>query len=294
VPGCAPALLLALWSSSAPVGQAALPDSGFAAGWGPAGRAQSYTAMDLYGRIDGGAELFLEYGFEELIVRDYAKGDEELTLESYRMDSPEAALGIYLAKLGREEPVARLDFRASFNPYQLNFVKGRYFGQVDNFSGKADNADAMIALARDYGATLPRDWEVDLFRSLPQVDLIPGSERLLRGRYALEPVYTFGSFGKSDALSLDGEVFAVMADYEGEQGETFTRIVVEYSFQQEANDAFVKLRRNLDPAYRVLEERETWFSFEDRFERYAAVDLRGTQLTVKIDLTSPPSITDDR
>src|SRR5512146_1704116 len=75
-----------------------LPADGFAGGWKKAEAPKRFTQADLYGYIDGGAELFLEYGFEQLTVQKYRNGADEFTVEAYRMTDPAAATGIYLMK----------------------------------------------------------------------------------------------------------------------------------------------------------------------------------------------------
>lgn len=104
-------------------------------GWKETER-REYTRNDLYGYIDGGAEIFLEYGFQKLTLIRYGLGKEELNVELYRMDNPEGALGIYLAKAGRETPLADFPTRNSGDRYQIMAVKGSTFALFNNPEGK--------------------------------------------------------------------------------------------------------------------------------------------------------------
>ena len=54
-----------------------------------------FTETSLYGYINGGAELYLEYGFDTLIVTEMTVEGNDLKLEVYRMKDPEAAFGIF-------------------------------------------------------------------------------------------------------------------------------------------------------------------------------------------------------
>lgn len=90
-----------------------LPKDDFVPGWKRSGKAVAFIKADLFNYIDGGAELFLEFGFEKLSIQRYARGKSELTLEVYEMDSPESALGIYLTKCGLETPVKGIAARNS-------------------------------------------------------------------------------------------------------------------------------------------------------------------------------------
>lgn len=65
-------------------------------GGGRITRTETYQGRSLSGYMNGGAELFHEYGFVALSVQDVAvAGAGEITVEVFRMSSPRAALGIY-------------------------------------------------------------------------------------------------------------------------------------------------------------------------------------------------------
>ena len=81
-------------------------------GWKRTGPPERYNKEGLYGYIDGGAEIVLQYGFRELAVSRFkpaaASGSEkEIVLEIYRMSSGEAAFGLYSTKLEGKRKAAR-------------------------------------------------------------------------------------------------------------------------------------------------------------------------------------------
>jgi hypothetical protein len=72
-------------------------------GWKRQGPPESFNKEGLYGHIDGGAEMVLQYGFRELSVFKFKPaaapdGSKEVSLEIYRMASGEAAFGLYSTK----------------------------------------------------------------------------------------------------------------------------------------------------------------------------------------------------
>jgi hypothetical protein len=93
--------------------QSLLPGDGFSAGWKKTGLARTFISQDLFNHIDGGAELFLEFGFVRLLVQTYGGGSSELTAAVYEMESAAAALGIYLMKMGKETPFSEIAARNS-------------------------------------------------------------------------------------------------------------------------------------------------------------------------------------
>ncbi len=54
-----------------------------------------YAREDLWQYINGAADLFLSYGFRELIVRDLEQGDRHVTVSVYDMGGPLDAFGVY-------------------------------------------------------------------------------------------------------------------------------------------------------------------------------------------------------
>jgi len=77
-------------------------------GWTRTGSPERYNKEGLYGYIDGGAEIVLQYGFRELAVSTFKPvaapaASKEVVLEIYRMASGEAAFGLYSTKLEGEE-----------------------------------------------------------------------------------------------------------------------------------------------------------------------------------------------
>ena len=98
-----PAVLSAFFAGVA-AAQDILPAGGFVRGWEADGPPRVFIEKDLFNHIDGGAELFLEFGFAKLRVQPYSGEKAELVGELYEMTGPAAALGIYLMNAGRETP----------------------------------------------------------------------------------------------------------------------------------------------------------------------------------------------
>ncbi len=252
-----------------------------------AGAELTFNRHGLYGRIDGGAELFFEFGFQELTVRRFGAGKRVVELEIYRMDCPAAALGIYLTKCGRENPAADLGARHTVNLFQLLAVKGDRYFQVNNFSGDEELAPCLPWLAAQEVGSEPPDAPPEIWDRLPVADLIPGSQRLVRGRFSLEPIFTLG---EGDVLQLGGEVFGAVADYRTADGNSCTLIVVLYPDLQRARAAWANLQANLDPYLEVLDQGANGLVFRDYRGRYGKVVLRGRDLSVTVDLPGRPDL----
>jgi len=246
-----------------------LPEDQFMPGWKRDGNKLTFRENDLYGHINGGAELFLEFGFQELNVQNYIKGEEEITIEIYHMSDPGAALGIYLMKKGTETIEESIKARNSTNRYQSIAAKGEYYIQINNFSGREDLLPTLINMS-NFILNQITDQPLTIFDILPSDGLIPGSERIIRGPYALQPLYTLG---EGNILSLNRETQAVYAEYVSGNANTYNRIQIKYKDIPAARDAFIHLKKNLDAYIQIEKESESSFLFKDYKQKYGQVQL---------------------
>ena len=265
-----------------------LPGSGFFPGWKTNGAPRTFVRTDLFNHIDGGAELFLEFGFDRVTVQRYIKGKADIVLEAYEMESPDAALGIYLMKCGAETPLPGVPGRNSSEAAQFTILKANYFVLINNPEGDKATIPAMTALAASFLGPIPAlPPAPHLWDSLPKEKRIVGSERLIRGPIGLQPYYTFG---EGDILGLGGKIFGVLANYDEGGGQASTRLSVLYPGAAQARNVFLSLRANLDPYLKILDGRETVFSFVDFRERYGLIRLIGAKIEIAFHLPVRPTL----
>jgi hypothetical protein len=258
---------------------------GIPAGWVLDPQALRFVGKDLYGHIDGGAELYFEFGFVSLLVERYRNGEKELIVESYRMESPEAALGIYLATCGDARPVGLIGERNAGGRYQVSAVEGDLFVQVNNPPGDETILPIMVLIAKEtLTGARPGGDAAKLLDLLPLEYRVAGSERLIRGPYALQSIFTFG---EGDILQLKGRVFGVAASYKmGE--ETVTWIRVPYPSAESAKAAFAHLVKNLDPYLEIIRSDPDRLLFKDYREKYGEAYPADKILEIRVNLGEPP------
>ena len=264
-----------------------LPENNFIHGWYKSDYLLTFYENDLYGHIDGGAELFLEFGFDSLLVQDYSNGEVDLSLEVYCMECPEAALGIYLMKCGQEKPDTIINARNSTNKYQALIVKNNFYIQLNNFKGNAKAASVMPEMLNHLLSTIPEPNPIELLNILPVKNKIPGSEKIIRGQYALQPIYTLG---EGDILQLDGKIFGVVANYKSDEDGEYTQIIIPYPDNDKALNVFKNLNANLDPYLKVIEKNSKGFVFEDYQKKYGKINLVDSRILIMIHLINKPSI----
>jgi len=265
-------------AAQATPGQSAIPGPGFAPGWAKAGPLRTFTGQDLFNQIDGGAELFLEFGFAKLRLQSYSRNKAELTLNAYEMESAASALGVYLMKMGRETPFPEVAARNSSEEVQLTILKGRYFVQVDNLGEVPASKAETVALANAFLAGVAAESAPTPLDALPAAGKVAGSERLIRGPYGLQPYFTFG---EGDILSLGGRIFGALAAYRMPDGSAFTRLIVPYPDAGAAAAALAHLKANLDPYLKVSGDRPDGLDFVDFQDKKGTVILSGAVLDVR-------------
>lgn len=267
-----------------------LPPDGFLQVWKRSGNMRAFTSSDLYGYIDGGAEIFLEFGFEQLIVQPYApaagagKTADEFKVEIYRMADAVAATGIYLMNCGKEAPDPTLQVRHTLNQFQLIFKRDRYYVIINNSEGNEKLRPAMLEFARYVAARLPAEIPVRTDEILPQKGLVKNSVRLFRGPYGLQSVYTLGS---GDILQLGRKLTGVAGSYQ-EPGAKFTLVLVDYPTEEAAQSAFANVVKNLDTYLKIQEKSSRRLVFLDFNREFGVISVTGKRITVQVHLAQKP------
>lgn len=263
-----------------------IPQDNFSPGWHTTEKSRHFDQHNLFDHIDGGAELFLEFGFTDLIVQNYRNASSEIGLEVYQMESSESALGIYRIKCGRETPIEGIKDRNTGNRMQIMAIKCNYYIVVNNFNGSDKMMPIMVTALNQTLESVAVCRPVMLFDYLPQDHLIPGSEFLIRGPYSLMPIYTFGD---QDVLLLGGKVFGVGGDYKIDDSDIFTQIIIIYPDRKYAVDAFTNLVENLDVYLKLVEKSEFGFIFIDYKSKYGQIRLEENLMRITINMTHEPN-----
>ena len=91
------------------------------------GKPELYVGDDLFSLINGGAELYHEYGFVEVLAFDIRKqGAYLVKAEIYDMGSSDAAWGIFSMTATRNAETVEIGDAARKGEGFLQFIKGRY------------------------------------------------------------------------------------------------------------------------------------------------------------------------
>jgi hypothetical protein len=105
-----------------------LPEDGYFKNWRVKDSIRTFTGEDLFSYIDGGADIYLEYGFNQVVSCKYRNLQAtDIHVEVYKMTSDTAAFGIFtINSSGKGQPID-LGNKAYVYDYYLDFLKGPYF-----------------------------------------------------------------------------------------------------------------------------------------------------------------------
>lgn len=165
----------------------------------------------MYEYINGGAEIYHEYGFRQVLVQDFKNRNERsISLEIFEMEDAESAYGIYTFKTGPDDRVLSLGSGARLSDYYLNFWKGNLLVTITGFDEETETIDALQEMARLLDQRMKGRGERPRLASvLPEEGLKPSSIKYFQGNLGLYNSYPFFT---RDVFSLEE---GIKGDYEG-------------------------------------------------------------------------------
>lgn len=110
-------------------------------------RTRTYEGKGLYGYIDGGAELYLEYGFRKLVVQEIVLTNHRMTVEIYQMESPLSAFGIFSISRYKCTSVDTLCEWSCSDRHQLQFAIGDFYFRVINGTSSEEGQSTSLKIA---------------------------------------------------------------------------------------------------------------------------------------------------
>jgi hypothetical protein len=133
--------------------RAALPLRG--EGWQRSGEVELVGPERLFDHINGGAEIYLEKGFRELVVGYYVlSGGVEASVEAYMMENPAVAAEMFSLEQG-SGATQILGEEASVAAQSIAFRKGAYYVKLLAYSSGGQVRDHLSSLGKAVEEGLP-------------------------------------------------------------------------------------------------------------------------------------------
>lgn len=115
-----------------------LPDS--IEGWSAPDSSELYVGEDLFRLINGGADIFLEYGFIKVLTQRYIGAEDKLiSTEIYEMKDSSAAFGIFSLFTFRTGKRIEFNTDAFAGDGFLLFQKGKYYVSLSGNESSIQN-----------------------------------------------------------------------------------------------------------------------------------------------------------
>ena len=108
-----------------------------------------YEGSALYGYIDGGADLYLEYGFKKLGRQEIRAGGERMVVEIYLMRSPLDAFGVFSVMRFQCVPLDSTTPLSCQSPFQLQAAVGDCYLSITNETGSLEAQRQSVDLFRE-------------------------------------------------------------------------------------------------------------------------------------------------
>jgi hypothetical protein len=122
----------------------------------PDGPAQLAEGQDLFALINGGAELFLRYGFERAAVQSYnLGGGRHIQVEVYLMRTPDGATEVFARKVGPGDLPLTIGDSGVRGEHYVLFRRGRFFVTVAARDTNPDAKAAVLRIARVVETRIP-------------------------------------------------------------------------------------------------------------------------------------------
>ena len=171
-----------------------LPEDGDISNWNLKDSIKIYKGEDLFKYTNGGADLYLEYGFDEVAAGRYLNYlSNNILVDIYKMNSNTAAYGIFtLSSTSKGKPLDLGDQSLLYD-YYLDLWKGPYFMRFT--ANKKDNGmiDTLLLFAKTI------EPEISIKGKKPQLTQafqLPGFEirnvKYITGIIGLSNIFNFG------------------------------------------------------------------------------------------------------
>ncbi len=167
----------------------------------------AYAPDNLWDLIDGAADLFLVYGFENLHVGEYRRPDSvDVRVEVYQHSSGENAFGMYSQERNPEYRFLEVGTQGYLESEVLNFFKGKYYVKCSTHGRGHGAQEALTTVARAVADHLKgtKEWPT-ILRLLPPAGRVPNSEVLIARDflgYSFFPSVATARYGKDPPLQL--------------------------------------------------------------------------------------------
>ncbi len=240
------------------------------AAWKRSAEIQTFLPKTLYEYIDGAADLYLAYDFQELKVAEYLNDRKaSVTLELYRHESPNDAFGIYSQERFPDANYLNIGAEGYIDKNILNFVAGSHYVKITSYHTGAEHPEVLQAFGKKIAENLGEKGGLpSVLSSFPMAGKISHSEKFIRRNFL--------------GYSFLGSAFTTDYNLSGKQ---FKLFLMDFGDRNECRNVVQKYPQQIGrPNNEVTEGRYTLTD-----PHHGVVDLywKGTHISGVLDLAEP-------
>lgn len=233
-----------------------LPTETDVPGWEILEEPEVYAGEDLFLYINGGAEIYYEYGFNRVITAEYVNAaNKSILIDIYEMEDAESAYGIYTLTKDPDAQPADIDSEGTFDDAYLLFRKGKFFVTITGLDTGDDVNEGILAFA---GSIEQRITAAGQLPTLPQLlvheNLRPSNVVYIQGFLGLMNSYAFHA----------DDIFGVQEGAIGQFGE-YSVFLLKYADEEESRKWYTN-------ALNILKEDSLYENFAGDGQSFSATD----------------------
>lgn len=138
--------IIILWNSISEAKDVKFPEI---TGWKQTGEIQTFIPKNLYEYINGAADLYFAYDFQELKVAEYENDKKaQVTVDIYRHKTPLHAFGIYSQERLPDAHFLDIGIQGYYEKGFLNFLTGPFYVKLSANNTGPEDREVLVAFAK--------------------------------------------------------------------------------------------------------------------------------------------------
>jgi hypothetical protein len=239
-------------------------------GWKQVGEIQTFNPGTLYEYINGGADLYLAYDFEELKVAEYQNSQKaSVTVDVYRHRTPTHAFGVYSQERVPGANFIDVGIQGYQEKHALNFLSGNTYVKITGYDIASEDQTILLAFAKAVAGNLGEKGAFPvLLTAFPGEGKVKNSEKFIARKFLGYP-FLHSAFS---------------ADYD-HSGKNFRLFIIEGKDQADCRDMVEKYLEQLGMKDKTVAEGQ--YTLSDAYHGEIDLHWRGARIWGILDLGDP-------
>ncbi|RPJ19636.1 MAG: hypothetical protein EHM26_07235 [Desulfobacteraceae bacterium] len=256
-----------LWSPTAQAAEFKFPSVN---GWKQVGEIQTFNPGTLYEYINGGADLYLAYDFEELKVAEYQNSQKAaVTVDVYRHRTSTHAFGVYSQERVPGANFIDVGIQGYQERHALNFLSGNTYVKITSYDTGPEDQAVLLSFAKAVAGNLGEKGAFpSILAAFPAEGKVKNSEKFTARKFLGYP-FLHSAFSAEYDLS----------------GKNFRLFIIEGKDQAECRDMVEKYLAQLGMADKTVAEGQ--YTLSDAYHGEIDLHWRGARIWGILDLGDP-------